>query len=102
MSARHSAPFAERKRRNDDQRHGTLSGAKRHSDAGEDPCDACRAAKAEYDKRWRSGDEQTRRNRLSAQAQARAYSALAKAHPEEYRRLYLAFKENLLREVESA
>lgn len=99
MSARRTAPFTERERRGNDERHGTPSGAARHSRAGEDPCDACRAAKSEWDKRWRSSDEATRRSRLHARAQHRARSALAKLHPQEYRTLYLAFKEELLREV---
>lgn len=76
-------------------RHGTLSGARRHVEAGEEPCDACRAAKAEYDERYRSGTDQQTRNRLHAQAQSRARTALAKRYPEEYRSLYAAFKAEL-------
>lgn len=96
---RSTAPFTERKRRNGDVRHGTPSGALWHARRGEDPCDACRAAKAEYDRQWRAAPEKVQRNRLHAGAQRRALKALKDAHPEEYRRLYLAFKENLLREV---
>ncbi len=84
--------------RGDDERHGTAAGARRHSTAGEPPCDACRAAKAEYDKNWRSAPEKTRRNRLHASAQAKASSELRRAHLDEYRALYLQAKAALIAE----
>ena len=93
--------FTERER-GDDFRHGTNSGAARHAASGEPPCDACRAAKAEYDKRWRSGDEQTRKNRLHAKAQARASGELRRSHPDEYRTLYLKHKKLLTAEFIAA
>lgn len=99
MGERHGPAFVERKRRNGDVHHGTAAGATWHGRQGEDPCDACRAAKAEYDQRQRATPETTRRSRLHARAQAQALRVLKDAHPDEYRQLYLAFKENLLREV---
>lgn len=90
-------PFVERDR-GKDERHGTLSGALRHSKAGEPPCDACRAAKTAYDKSYRAAEEQTRKSRMHARAQGRANTALRKAHPEEYRALYLAAKAESMNE----
>lgn len=84
--------------RGDDYRHGTASGARRHSLAGELPCDACRAAKAEYDKRQRSTPEHTRRNRLHAKAQARALRDLRRRYLDEYKELYLDHKRKLIAE----
>lgn len=89
--------FIERDR-GDDERHGTLSGARRHSERGEPPCDACRAAKAEYDKRNLAIPENTRRNRLHAKAQSRALRDLKRAHEDEYRASYLAHKASLVAE----
>ncbi|HET7407348.1 MAG TPA: hypothetical protein VFJ21_09490 [Mycobacteriales bacterium] len=83
--------FTERDR-GKDERHGTPYGASRHSKRGEPPCDACRAAKAEYDRRNRAIPERTARNRLRAKAQQRALAELKKAHESEYRRLYVAHK----------
>lgn len=93
--------FIERDR-GEDGRHGTTSGAARHAAAGELPCDACRAAKAEYDRRWRSSDEKTRKNRLHAKAQSLAERDLRQAHYEEYRAYYVAHRDRLLREQEGA
>lgn len=89
--------FTERDR-GDDFRHGTPTGARRHSKAGEPPCDACRAAKAEYDKRWRTADENTRKNRLHAAAQRRALRDLKNAHEDEYQEAYLRHKAALVAE----
>ena len=69
-------------------RHGTPSGFSRHYDAGEEPCEACCSAKAEYDKKWRSSSDQTKKNRLRAKAQALALAALRRRHPAEYDALY--------------
>jgi len=84
--------------RGDDYRHGTATGARRHSAAGEPPCDACRAAKAKYDKRQRSSSEGIRRNRLHAKAQQRALADLRRRYLDEYRELYLAHKRDLVAE----
>tara|TARA_R100001244_G_scaffold6385_9_gene7517 strand:+ start:4481 stop:4771 length:291 start_codon:yes stop_codon:yes gene_type:complete len=92
-------PFVERERKADDPRCGTTTGWARHQKAGERPCDACFAAKSAYDKRYRSADDKTRRNRLHSKAQAKALRALKHAHESEYRALYLAYKEQLLGEV---
>ena len=77
------------------ERCGTATGATRHAVRGEKPCDACRAAKSEYDRRWRAAGDNTRKNRLSAQAQTRALRALKDSHPDEYRDLYVAAKNEL-------
>lgn len=71
-------------------RHGTPSGFRLHQDRGEWPCDACYRAKQEYDKRWRSAPERTKKNRLHARAQNRTLVQLKNRHPEEYRELYQA------------
>lgn len=83
--------FTERDRGND-ERCGTTNGWALHQGRGEKPCDACASAKAEYDRRWRAAPERTRINRLHAKAQGRALRALAKAHPDEYRVLYIQHK----------
>ena len=71
-----------------DVRCGTTSGYSTHQRAGEKPCDACARAKREYDARWRSAPERTRKNRLAAKAQARAAARLREIHPEQWRALY--------------
>ena len=98
MLAEQPTPFVERNR-GADHRHGTVSGAKRHSDAGELPCDSCRAAKAKYDKRLRSTPDKIRRNRIHARAQAKAETDLRRAHPEEYRAAYVAYRDLMLAEA---
>lgn len=87
--------FVERDR-GDDQRCGTTTGYNRHQSAGEKPCPACVEAKSEYDRRWRSADEVTRRSRLRAKAQQRALKALKDENPDRYRALYLAAKKDLV------
>lgn len=69
-------------------RCGTASGYKRHQRARERPCDACVAAKAAYDTRWRATTPAGRLNRLRARAQARALGELRRRHPAEYRDIY--------------
>lgn len=76
-------------------RCGTTSGYTRHQLAGEKPCDACAAAKRAYDKRWRSASAQTRKSRLKARAQGRAYAELGHRYPSEYRALYEKHKKAL-------
>lgn len=98
-AARSGAGFVERRRKGDDGRHGTTAGWGRHINADEPPCDACRAAKSEYDKRRLSSPEKAIRNRLHAKAQALAERDLRRLHPEDYRRFYLLHKEALLGEV---
>jgi hypothetical protein len=94
-----SEDYVERQRRDGDARCGTTAGATRHSKNGDPPCDACRAAKAEYDRRWRSAPEAARRNRLHAKAQARAMQTLRLAHPDEYRAAYLIAKAEVFTEA---
>lgn len=84
-----------------DFRHGTPTGARRHWDLGEPACPDCRAARAEYDRRRKAAPAKALRNRLHAKAQGRALRALAKAHPEQYRALYLAEKQRALTEDQS-
>lgn len=90
--------FTERKRESGDVRCGTTAGNDRHLSAGEPACEACKAAKAEYDKRWRAAPERTRINRMHAKAQSRALRALKDAHPDEYRALYVRMKAELTAE----
>lgn len=92
----------ERRRRNGDGRHGTPAGASRHAWLGEDPCDACRAAKAEYDKRRLEATPLQIRNRLHAKAQQLATGEIRRAHPDEYRAAYLRHKAALLAELDSS
>lgn len=83
-------------------RHGTTSGYTAHQRRGEEPCDACRAAKREYDARWLAGSEQTRRNRLHAKAQSRALARLRWLYPRIYDVLYDEEKRRLDREYRDA
>lgn len=80
------------------QRCGTTSGYSRHRWADEKPCDACAAAKAEYDRRLRSAPEATRRSRLNARAQGRALARLRRLYPDVYAALYEEEKVRLWRE----
>ena len=79
-------------------RCGTPSGYRKHQHAGERPCDACAAAKSEYDRRLRSAPEATRRNRLTAQAQNHARTRLTAIYPDVYAALYREEKERIWRE----
>ena len=90
--------MSERTFENSLTRHGTPSGFTLHQKREERPCDACIRAKQEYDKRLRSAPEKTRKNRLHARAQQRAYSDLKRLHLDEYRDLYQAHLSILKRE----
>lgn len=79
-------------------RHGTPTGANLHSRLGEPPCDACAAAKAKYDRRFRMAPKKTRLNRLRAKAQGRAEANMRRNHPEEYRLHYEAELAKILQE----
>jgi len=85
--------------RGSDQRCGTTAGAARHAQYGEKACPACAAAKAEYDRRWRSAPQRTRLSRLSAKAQSRALKRLKDRHLDEYHALFVAAKREVLEEV---
>lgn len=65
---------------------GTLGGVARHLRYDEDPCDACKAARAEYSQ----ARYQDRRDEIqSAQRiRRRALSALARLHPQDYDNCY--------------
>lgn len=78
-----------------DSRCGTTTGYKAHQRAEEKPCDACAKAKADFDVRWRSAPEITRRNRLHARAQSRASTELRRRHKAEYDVLYRRCKAEL-------
>lgn len=73
-------------------RHGSLGGYNRHRTLKEEPCEACRIAKALHDKARQSEPAQTLKNRRAARAQSRAYRRLAQLHPGLYRRFYLEEK----------
>lgn len=79
-------------------RHGTHSGWSKHKQRGEKPCDSCTRAKEVYDARWLSASDNTKRNRLYAKAQIRAYQSLARKYPEEYQKAYEAERDRLLEE----
>lgn len=79
-------------------RHGTAAGWTLHKQLDEDPCDACYRAKQEYDKRYKSAPEATRRARLHAKAQRKAEREIVARFPEEYRELYLKYKQQLIEE----
>jgi len=80
-------------------RHGTATGYRYHQDADEKPCDACVAAKQEYDRNWRSTPERTKKSRAGAAAQARALRRLKDIYPDVYRVLYAEEKVRAFREV---
>ena len=69
-------------------RHGTPTGYGQHQTAGEKPCDACTAAKSEYDRRWREATGRQKSDRLAARAQNKAETRLRRMHPNTYRILY--------------
>jgi len=77
-------------------RHGTHSGWALHQELNERPCDPCYQAKATYDRRRKDAPEVTRRSRVSAKAQQRAYGELARLYPDVYRALYQQHKADLL------
>lgn len=79
-------------------RHGTTSGYSKHQEREEEPCELCRMAKAEYDRRWRDADTVTQRNRVGSKAQGRALTELRKRHREEYLSLYRAERDRLFTE----
>ncbi len=68
---------------------GTLTGVTRHRRANERPCRRCQKAAREYHtERGRLPEVAARRHQGQA-ARKRALQMLAKAHPEELRRIYL-------------
>lgn len=81
-------------------RHGTPSGWQKHKEMGDDPCAACFAAKADYDRRRRAAPERQRQARLNARAQSKAYVRLAAMYRDDYRRLYEAAKAELTAEAD--
>jgi len=77
-------------------RHGTRSGWNLHRKLDQRPCDACYKAQADSNKRYRSSDARTRRARQTTRAQMLAYGRLARNHPEEWRELYEAAKQEII------
>lgn len=75
-------------------RHGTPSGFTKHQNLGERPCDACYQSKAEYDARRKDQPAERKRSRDHARAQGRATTVIRARHTEEYRALYLWFKDH--------
>lgn len=68
-------------------RHGRPAGFARHQVLGEEPCDACKEAKAEYDAR-RAQDAQVKARRAElSRARARALERLRREHPQEFGRI---------------
>ena len=73
-------------------RHGTNSGWSHHQRLNEEPCAACYAARAAYDKRRRGAPDRAREMRLRAKAQSLAEGEMRRRDPELYKRLYEQFK----------
>ncbi len=80
-------------------RHGTTSGYNLHKELGDEPCNACAMAKAHYDWRWRSSDQNTRKNRLRAKAQALSLAELRRRHADEYDEIYRTTSGDVFREA---
>lgn len=70
--------------------HGTYKGYQRcvRRDAGS--CAECRAAASAYSREYRSRPQVRAAELAREAARQRAYSRLARAHPADYRALYLA------------
>lgn len=82
-------------------RHGTASGWTFHKNLNEDPCAACYRAKQEYDKRYKSAPAKVRASRIAAKAQQAAMREIVGKYPEEYRELYLKYKQQFSKEAPS-
>jgi hypothetical protein len=83
-------------------RCGTNTGYTAHQRHQEKPCDACAAAKRDYDRRRREAPDKTRQSRDSATAQSRAHTRMRRIYPEVYAALYAEEKELLRRERAAA
>lgn len=70
----------------DGMKHGTNTGYAQHYAAGERPCGACRAAKAEYDRHYRQDPAREQDRRLRSKAQYLAYRRMAAKYPDEVKR----------------
>ena len=70
----------------DPPEHGTYGAYQKHLKRGETPCDDCRAAQRDYMAAYRKRQP---RSGHYATAANRARARLARAHPDEYRALYL-------------
>ena len=79
--------------KSDQFEHGTYAGWNAHKKLDEAPCIACRKAASEYQAQWRKQNPKGYKRELHGMAAAdRARRRLARAHPEEYRQLYLEEK----------
>lgn len=69
--------------------HGTYAGAQRHKRRGEECCDLCRKAYAAYMRRYRKDNPANYASERKVQnARGRALARLARAHADEFARLY--------------
>lgn len=69
-----------------DPRCGTYAGAQAHHARGEDACDGCRRAAAEYNAEWRRRNPAAAdRNRAAVRLRSRALTILGQRHPTELR-----------------
>lgn len=68
--------------------HGTYGGAQTHQRRGEEACDECKAARAEYMRKHRQRPDSTHLPRQHAADRARR--ELARRYPDEYGHLYAA------------
>lgn len=76
-------------------KHGTPSGHNLHRSLGETPCTECTQARREYNQKRNKRPEVRRSLSLSGVAQSKAYAALARKYPTEYRQLREAYKQQL-------
>lgn len=67
---------------------GTYAGYQKHLRSQETPCDDCKAANAAMSRERRRDPREMYLHDKRKRARLRALSRLAKAYPEEYRRLY--------------
>lgn len=67
---------------------GTNGGYQRHLKRGEEPCEPCRVAKADWQRRYRSRTDQTEA-RLVQAARHRAHARLSAIHSGEFEALLI-------------
>lgn len=75
---------------------GTYAGWNHHKRYNEPVCTSCKEAARQYQKNWRTGNPEARRNNeIIIKAGLAAKRELAKRHATEYRKLYQFYKKQL-------
>jgi hypothetical protein len=70
-------------------KHATYAGYQTHKRRGVKPCDECTEANRAYLAKWRERNPgNTARHAATNNARDRAYRALAKLYPDEFKQLY--------------